>query len=473
MRATHRSHQAKFRLARLAASAVLMGSTLVVAAAMSNAAPSLADGGVGVGLPVGVPAGNYLLTVSGLVATAPTTGVIAQQIGGSGPLLRTAEFFATTSPTTVTAQVRVAGPSDVFSPVGDSATAIWTSATLTAANWSYLVRGQSITSPGGAGVAWHGVNAHLSMTDQDYANLATTYPQAKAVRIFVNEECWDPFFTAAQATALCHKYDVGSLTGSAAYQAHIQQAVTSITSRGQVAVPVVDIAGRDTPSWIPPTQVDRFGPDQESLVVYDQLAGLFKDNPSVVFETTNEPKINATNLYPPNNVKGDELWANGGIITVTSMTWNMPGVQQIVDHIRAAGASNLILIDGTSYAANLLAVEAHPVLGTNLAYAFHGYAVPDTSTQYPPGFDTHVFPLIDPNGPYKYAAMLTEFGTVQTDTSGAASAYLQSCITWANTHGVGWMAYAWYPISYDHYGLLNSYRPLSLTSRGSTVVSNF
>jgi hypothetical protein len=425
------------------------------------------------GLPAGAAAGDYLLTVTGLNASVPTYGQVTQIVTGTTKSQRTAVFVIWGVPTTVTAEVRVTGPGDIFVPVGTTQPVTWTSITLTPATYSYVSRGSDIIAPDGTVAALHGTQGSFDMVDSDFANAFAAFPKLNEWRVNINEECWDTFFTAAQASANCNRYNSGNLTGAAAYQAHVNQDINDIISAGRTVIITTDFSGRDTPSYIPPTQADLFGPDQRSLVLYDQLVQLWGSNPSVIFETTNEPKVNAYASYPPNNTSGPILWRVGGNVTVSGMTWNMPGVQTIADRIRADGATNLILINGTNYGSNLTPVELHPVLGTNLAYSYHAYHSPDNAPTYPPSLDWAVAPVIDPNGSYKYAGMMTEFGTGQSDSGGSASAYLQSTISWAEKYSNGWSAFGWQPLAFNQFGLLSSYNPLTLNSKGVTVTNNF
>jgi hypothetical protein len=149
-------------------------------------------------------------------------------------------------------------------------------------------------------------------------------------------------------------------------------------------------------------------------------------------------------------------------------------MQQLTDTIRATGADNLILIDGTDWAASLLPVEKTPVDGTNLAYAFHAYTNgTEDPTVAPPYLASMVAPVIDPAGYYRFAAVATEFGTKQQDTGVAGnnpgSSFLINTAKWISGYGAGWVVWGWYPHTWDALGLLWSY-PLNLTSRSQTVV---
>ena len=156
-----------------------------------------------------------------------------------------------------------------------------------------------ITTPTAGNVVWHGINAIPDMVHQDYVNLATAYPRAKFVRVMVDEGCWDPFFVAGQTTSFCRQ-----LGGSASYQANVKSAVADIVSHGQVAMLLANNAGRDNPNWYPKVIADDFGPDQHTLALYHALDQLYPNNPRVIFETTNEPKMNVGQRYAPNNIEG-------------------------------------------------------------------------------------------------------------------------------------------------------------------------
>ena len=51
---------------------------------------------------------------------------------------------------------------------------------------------------------------------------------------------------------------------------------------------------------------------------------------------------------------GIQQWRDGGRLTAGGMTWTAPGMQTLYDTVRAAGANNVVLVDGTGWAANLL-----------------------------------------------------------------------------------------------------------------------
>jgi Cellulase (glycosyl hydrolase family 5) len=457
-----------FAIAMTLSALVGIGGASGAAAGVNGTAVAIAAGRA-----VGVPAGDYLLTASGLTSAGPTYGEIAQQLGGTGTLLRTAEFAGSTTPQTVTAEVRVSGPADTFAPVTAGVYTTVTGMTLTPASWSYLARGPYLTTAGSANVTWHGINNDPAMRDQDYTNVAVKYPKVSIDRIMITETCWDPFFVAGQATKFCQQ-----LGGSAGYQTNIERAVSDVVAHGEVALLVVDWAGRDDASWTAPVQTDDFGPDQHTLSLYASLARMYAGNSKVIFETTNEPKMSAGQTFAPNNIPAAALWLDGGPVTLEGITWQAPGVQQIVDAIRGAGNPNLVLAEGMSWGEDLRPVETTPMVGTNVGYSYHGYISPDNTQSHPPSWDTWIAPVVGPGSAGGYAAMLSEFGTTQQDLlppiSANGSAYLQSCITWTVNHGMGWAAWGWYPDTWgDKFAIVHTYQPLALNSKGQTVAKNF
>src|ERR1700738_751211 len=112
-----------------------LGLTIAVAAVTlvstggASAAPSSA----------GLAAGDYVATVKIVaVGAAVVAGEIDQQIGGTGTPQRVAQFHATSAGSTITAQVRATGPTDIFQAVTWGAANV-SAFSFTPANFNYLV----------------------------------------------------------------------------------------------------------------------------------------------------------------------------------------------------------------------------------------------------------------------------------------------------------------------------------------------
>jgi hypothetical protein len=151
-------------------------------------------------------------------------------------------------------------------------------------------------------------------------------------------------------------------------------------------------------------------------------------------------------------------------------------MQALYAAVRAAGANNVVLVDGTNWAANLLPASTNPVDGTNIAYAFHAYTWQgEAPSSYPAHLDVTVGPVISPTGRYREAGIATEFGTTLQDTASAklGSAFYTSTANWiAGQKAIGWTVWGWYPTGYDSYSLLYWW-PLSPNTKGVTVCGLF
>ncbi|CAM5618833.1 Endoglucanase CelA [Streptomyces alboniger] len=103
---------------------------------------------------------------------------------------------------------------------------------------------------------------------------------------------------------------------------------------------------------------------------WTSVANTFKDDPTVVFDLFNEP-------YPDRatstTTQAWQCWRDGG--TCPGIGYQVAGMQDLVDAIRATGARNLILAGGIAYANDLsqwLAYKPTDPAG-NLAAAWHVY----------------------------------------------------------------------------------------------------
>ena len=172
--------------------------------------------------------------------------------------------------------------------------------------------------------------------------------------------------------------------------------------------------------------------DAHSVLFWQQLATKYKDNPQVLFELYNEPKVGG---YMPTSANWD-TWLNGG----TSSGFAVHGMQELYNAVRMSGAQNLVIIGGLNWANDLSGVPAHAVNGSNIIYNTHVY-----QTSMPSSWDASFGSLSA-----KYPVIATEFG----DHSGSCSTALSSnFIAYANKKGsngdnppseLSWTAWAFY-----------------------------
>ncbi|WP_197287550.1 cellulose binding domain-containing protein [Streptomyces apocyni] len=109
---------------------------------------------------------------------------------------------------------------------------------------------------------------------------------------------------------------------------------------------------------------------QYSKAFWSSVASTFKDDPAVVFDLFNEP-------YPdratPTAEQAWTCWRDGG--DCPGITYEVAGMQSLVDAVRDTGAQNVILVSGLAYSNDLsqwLSYAPSDPAG-NLAAAWHVY----------------------------------------------------------------------------------------------------
>lgn len=111
-------------------------------------------------------------------------------------------------------------------------------------------------------------------------------------------------------------------------------------------------------------------PDAGAARAWDTLAPMFADDRGVMFELYNEPGVAATQA-------GWSQWLNGGPMTYGQGAYSCQavGMQALVDEIRAAGATNVIIVPGAageqSLAGMPLVTDPASPYDPQLAYGIH------------------------------------------------------------------------------------------------------
>ena len=136
----------------------------------------------------------------------------------------------------------------------------------------------------------------------------------------------------------------------AIYQSAIQTAVTQANAAGIYVI--LDLHWIAVPNTCPHGQ-NAMADVSYSATFWGQVAAAFKNNPAVLFELFNEPQGN----YPPTAADWNH-YLSGGLTGSEDV-----GTQTLLNAVRAAGATNVVLVDGLDYAATL---------GFNSAGAYNG-----------------------------------------------------------------------------------------------------
>ncbi|GAA1026362.1 cellulase family glycosylhydrolase [Virgisporangium ochraceum] len=244
-----------------------------------------------------------------------------------------------------------------------------------------------------------------------------------AVRIPLNEECW---------------LGVNGTPGGATYQRGVKDYVDLLVANGINVI--LDLhwtwgAYTNSPDWHckdehatcqKPMPDARYAPQ-----FWTGVANTFKGNDAVVFDLFNEP-------YPDmpadwNKTLGWQCLRDGG--TCTGIPYEVAGTQDLVDAVRATGATNVLMVGGLEWTNDMrewLAYRPTDPLN-NIAASWHAYSFNACASE--ACWDSQIAPLAQ-----QVPVVLGEFGQ---DTCGFD--YMQRLVTWADSHDMGYLAWTWNP----------------------------
>ncbi|MGW3354958.1 cellulase family glycosylhydrolase [Streptomyces bungoensis] len=188
--------------------------------------------------------------------------------------------------------------------------------------------------------------------------------KANAIRIPLNEECWLGLANVKPEYA------------GANYIAAVKELVARAEAHG--LTPIVEMHwnhGQYTGNSAGCSDVyatcQKPMPDaQYAPSFWSSVAGTFKDDQAVVFDLFNEP-------YPDRATSSTtdawKCWRDGG--TCPGISYEVAGMQDLVDAVRGAGAKNVVMAGGLAYSNDLgqwLTYKPTDPAG-NLAAAYHVY----------------------------------------------------------------------------------------------------
>ncbi|MEU0006812.1 cellulose binding domain-containing protein [Streptomyces sp. NPDC006314] len=188
--------------------------------------------------------------------------------------------------------------------------------------------------------------------------------KANAVRIPLNEECW---------LGLSH---IKPEYGGTGYINAVKELAARVEAHGMT--PILEMhwsygqyTGNSAGCPDVHATCQKPMPDMRyAPLFWASVAGTFKDDQAVVFDLFNEP-------YPDRATAGTadawKCWRDGG--TCPGISYEVAGMQDLVDSIRGAGAKNVIMAGGVAYSNDLsqwLTYRPTDPAG-NLAAAYHVY----------------------------------------------------------------------------------------------------
>ncbi|HVZ79299.1 MAG TPA: cellulase family glycosylhydrolase [bacterium] len=177
----------------------------------------------------------------------------------------------------------------------------------------------------------------------------------------------------------------------------------------------------------------RYMPDDNSVTFWSSVASTYANNPAVLFDLFNEPYD-----YDGN---GWNIWQAGG--TGISYGYHTPGMQALLNTVRATGANNIVVMGGLDYAYDLSNVDSYPMtnVGNGIVYATHIYPFKGSNPWTTNDGDNKITVASS-----THPILIGEFGqgnsisgyTPNPDTNGS---WDQALMTWADLHGYN--ATAW------------------------------
>lgn len=279
-----------------------------------------------------------------------------------------------------------------------------------------------------------GDTAHSNYWEPQYDALVSW--KINAIRLPMNEQSWLGY--------TCQNLDSPNNTAATTqtqvnlYRQTVQQTVAKANAAGLYVI--LDLHW-SAPGTICPTRQMPMADTDHSLDFWTSVANTYKNNPAVIFELFNEP-------WPATGSCGDDWnqWQNGATTSAVCHgfpnlgTWTSAGMQQLLDTVRATGATNVVLAGGQELSNDLTQWVAHMPRDpqAQLGAAWHIYppnpynnAASSTLTNMVAGVLAQV-PIA-----------ITEIGDANGD--GVTASFAPPLIRYADQQGISTFGWTWNP----------------------------
>ncbi|WP_188113249.1 cellulase family glycosylhydrolase [Nocardioides humilatus] len=262
-----------------------------------------------------------------------------------------------------------------------------------------------------------------------------------SVRVPLNSDCW--FGTKPQLA--------GNPWVGAPYRTEMTTWINQITSRGMVAIADLHWAA---PDGHLATGQSSMADADTSVQFWSELALEFGGDSNVVFDLFNEPYLNREfeeGASAPGSDITDidsawDCWANGCTATwydasqsPTNQTYEVAGMQDLIDAVRNEGATNVLLISGLQYSQyfDRLSGSTLPVTDwmDNIAISFHAY--PGNTC----GLDDNPCRSDLVNVSTFHPLIVGEYGRSDCKTTG-----IDNFLDWADVYGISYLGWQWLPL---------------------------
>ena len=249
---------------------------------------------------------------------------------------------------------------------------------------------------------------------------------ANVVRVPLNEDCWLGINGAPPEYS------------GAAYQEKIVQWVQAINGAGMVAI--LDLHD-SAPGSVLSSGMWPMADQDHSVTFWSQVAATFSSYPSVVFDLFNEPSLG--NSDP--TAADWSCWLNGCASSFDNVSYQVAGMQELLNTVRAAGATQPVMVGGLNYAGDPCGIYDQGGNGGSCAWL--AYAPTDPDHQLIDSFhtynwtgctslscwDTSVLPVA--------ASVPVVTGELGEDDCSAS--YIDTYMQWADQHDISYLAWDW------------------------------
>ncbi len=243
-----------------------------------------------------------------------------------------------------------------------------------------------------------------------------------AVRVPLNEACWN-----------AESY-VNPAYAGAAYQDAVKAYVSLLGDNGIVAI--LDLhwtdgayTGSSAGCSSAQATCQKPMPDAaQAIPFWTSVASAFKGNDAVIFDLFNEPYASRAT---GDATSGWQCWRDGG--TCAGISYQVAGMQAMVNAVRATGANNVIMLGGEEYANDLTQWLAYQPADPDhdLVASWHSYNFNTCSSQ--SCWTAQIAPVAA-----QVPVIAGEIGE-----NDCADTYLSSLLPWLDSQHLSYLAWTW------------------------------
>jgi aryl-phospho-beta-D-glucosidase BglC (GH1 family) len=281
-----------------------------------------------------------------------------------------------------------------------------------------------------------------------------------AVRLPLNEASWlslscvDVAGIGSVVTNGVSKADAPGTTIKADpggnYRAAVSAAVAGASAAGLYVI--LDLHWTAPASACPMAQNPMADADH-SVAFWSSIASEFRGYPNVAFELFNEPYMywlapSTSDWAALLNGATETEYVTGGTPYEMALNWQISGMQQMVDAVRATGATNVILSSGANWAQDLSGWLDNMPVDTlhQLAAVWHAYPTYGTTfgtaAYVQPNYSPQIWADVKAIVAAGYPVVITEFGD-QDSAGTTTSPFASNLLPWADLNGVSYLGWAW------------------------------